>query len=73
MRTILPKPSRYDWSALDATFARIHAEVRHEIGRKHDKERIAVHQHNIGVLLFMFLKIQVVIWVTGMLFVSITQ
>ena len=72
MRTILQKPSPHDWSALDATFARIHAEVRREIARKHDKESIAVCRHNIGFMLLLYLKIVAGIWVAGMLYVALT-
>ena len=72
MRTILQKPSRYDWSALDTTFARIHATVRREIEKKRDGDRLRVIRHNIGFMLWLYLKIVTGIWVAGMLFVSLT-
>ena len=40
MRTIQPKPSRYDWSELETTFARLHATVRREIERKQEEDRL---------------------------------
>jgi ABC-type transport system involved in cytochrome bd biosynthesis fused ATPase/permease subunit len=72
VRTILPKQSRYDWSALDTTFARIHATVRREIEKKRDGDRLRVIRHNIGFMLLLYLKIVAVIWVAGMVYVALT-
>lgn len=72
MRTILPKPSQYDWSALHATVARIHAVVRRDIARKRDKESIAVYRHNIGVMVWLYMKIIIGFWVAGMLYVALS-
>jgi len=72
MRTILQKPSPHDWSALDATFARIHATVRREIEKKRDGDRLRVIRHNIGFMLLLYLKIVAGIWVAGMVYVALT-
>ena len=72
MRMIQPKQARYDWSALDATFARIHATVRREIEKKRDGDRLRVIRHNIGFMLLLYLKIVTGIWVAGMLYVALT-
>ncbi len=72
MRTILPKQSRYDWSALDTTFARIHATVRREIEKKRDGDRLRVIRYNIGFMLLLYLKIVAGIWVAGMVYVALT-
>jgi len=72
VRTILPKPSQYDWSALHTTVAGIHAEVRKEIERRHDADRLRVIRHNIGFMLLLYLKIVTGIWVAGMVYVALT-
>ena len=72
MRTILPKPSRYDWSAVDAIVAGIHAEVRKKIEQRRDGDRLRVIRHNIGFMLLLYLKIVVGIWVAGMVYVALT-
>ena len=72
MRTILQKPSPHDWSALDATFARIHATVRREIEKKRDGDRLHVIRHNIWFMLLLYLKIVAGIWVAGMVYVALT-
>ena len=71
MRTMLQKPSRYDWLAVNTIVAGIHAEVRREIARKHDRESIAVCRHNIGVLFWLYLKIAIGFWVAGMLYAAL--
>jgi hypothetical protein len=72
MRTILQKPSRYDWSAVDAIVAGIHAEVRKEIEQRRDGDRLRVIRHNIGIMLWLYLKIAIGFWVAGMLYVALT-
>ena len=72
MRTILQKPSPHDWSALDATFARIHATVRREIEKKRDGDRLRVIRHNTGIMLWLYLRIVIGFWVAGMLYVALT-
>ena len=72
MRTILQKPSRYDWSALYATVAGIHAEVRREIAQTHDRDRMRVCRQNMVFMLLLYLKIVAGIWVAGMLYVALS-
>ena len=72
MRTILPKRSKYDWSELHARVASIHAEVRGEIGRSRDADRIRVIRHNIGTVLWLYLKIVIGFWLAGMLYVALS-
>ena len=72
MRTIPQKPSSHDWSALDATFARIHATVRREIEKKRDGDRLRVIRHNIGIMFWLYLKIAIGFWVAGMLYVALS-
>jgi hypothetical protein len=72
MRTILQKPSRYDWSAVDAIVAGIHAEVRKEIEQRRDGDRLRVIRHNIGFMLWLYLKIAIGFWVAGMVYVALT-
>ena len=72
MRTILQKPSRYDWSAVDAIVAGIHAEVRKEIEQRRDGDRLRVIRHNIGIMFWLYLKIAIGFWVAGMLYVALT-
>jgi len=72
MRIILPKQSQYDWSEVSAIYAGIHAQVRHEIEGRHDADRIRVHCHNIGIMLWLYLKIVTGFWVTGMVYVALT-
>jgi len=72
MRTILPKRSQYDWSAVDAMVAGIHAEVRNQIERSRDSDRLRVIRHNIGIMLWLYLKIVIGFWVTGMVYVALT-
>jgi hypothetical protein len=72
MRTILQKPSRYDWSAVDAIVAGIHAEVRKEIEQRRDGDRLRVIRHNIGTMLWLYLKIAIGFWVAGMVYVALT-
>ena len=72
MRTILPKRSQYDWSVLNATGAGIHTQVRHQIERSRDSDRLRVIRHNIGIMLWLYLKIVIGFWVTGMVYVALT-
>lgn len=72
MRTILQKPSQYDWSAVDAIVAGIHAEVRKGIEQRRDGDRLRVIRHNIGVMLWLYLRIVIGFWVAGMLYVALT-
>ena len=72
MRTILPKPSKYDWSAVDHIVAGIHAEVRKEIEQRRDGDRLRVIRHNIGIMLWLYLKIAIGFWVAGMLYIALS-
>ena len=72
MRMIPQKPSPYDWSAMDAIVAGIHAEVRKGIEQRRDGDRLRVIRHNIGFMLLLYLKIVAGIWVAGMLYVALT-
>ena len=72
MRTVLQKPSQYDWSALHTTGAGIHAEVRKEIEQRRDGDRLRVIRHNIGIMLWLYLKIAIVFWVAGMVYVAMS-
>ena len=72
MRTILPKRSKYDWSALDAIVAGIHSEVRKGIEQRRDGDRLRVIRYNIGIMIWLYLKIAIGFWVVGMLYVSLT-
>ena len=72
MRTILQKPSRYDWSAVDAIVAGIHAEVRKGIEQRRDGDRLRVIRHNIGIMFWLYLKIVAGIWVAGMLYIALS-
>jgi len=72
VRTILPKRSKYDWSELHARVASIHAEVRGEIGRSRDADRIRVIRHNIGIMFWLYLRIVIGFWAAGMLYVALS-
>ena len=72
MRTILPKRSKYDWSELHARVASIHAEVRGEIGRSRDADRIRVIRHNVWIMIWLYLRIVIGFWVAGMVYVALT-
>ena len=72
MRTILPKRSKYDWSELHARVASIHADVRGEIGRSRDSDRLRVIRYNIGIMIWLYLKVAIGFWVAGMLYVALS-
>ena len=46
--------------------------VRRDIARKRDKESIAVYRHNIGVMVWLYMKIIIGFWVAGMLYVALS-
>jgi len=52
--------------------AGIHAEVRNQIERSRDSDRLRVIRHNIGIMLWLYLKIVIGFWVTGMVYVALT-
>ena len=72
MRTILPKQSQYDWSALQSTVAGIHAEVRKGIEKRRDGDRVRVILHNLGFMLWLYLKIAIGFWLAGMMYVALS-
>ena len=72
MRTILPKQSQYNWSALHTSVTGIHAVVRKEIEHKQDAESLRVIRRNIVIMLWLYLKIAIGFWVAGMLYVALS-